>query len=206
MRNDMRTLNQNERVYRVDYDSKGFPYVRELTLYEVVRDEAEETTSPRGVMTKLFYEEEDGQWVMKTWRAGGYAERLGTYQTEEDARQAWFEATWEHDYLVSDAELNDFYNMTEVYDAVAERMELPVSVAADLIRWGEKARELVARHRAKELERDYARAKANAGGQETKALRKVRSDAQWGGVIFYNDVRVEARPYYSDAFREELGL
>ena len=77
-------------VYILRFDEKGYPFIETDTLEHRVAMSAEETTSPRGVMSKLFTEGKQ----LKYWMPNGRARIVDEYETEEEASQEWLERTY----------------------------------------------------------------------------------------------------------------
>jgi hypothetical protein len=110
--------------------------VVETTLYDHVTASAEKTTSPRGVMTKLFFEEgvtcnyneeterdeEIATWSLMIWQANGRAKTLNIFVTKEEAEDEWFTRTYNHDFLPDDQRDTSYYSTAEEAEAaLAER-------------------------------------------------------------------------------------
>jgi hypothetical protein len=111
--------------------------ITETTLFDHVCESAEETTSPRGVMTKLFIQEKDvevksddidGHCVQKydlrIWESNGCARVIDTYDTEEEAQDEWYTRTYNHDFLPDDQRDTMYWNTREEAEAeLNERMQ-----------------------------------------------------------------------------------
>jgi hypothetical protein len=80
--------------------------VEETTMYDHVRESAEETTSPRGVMPKLFVEEVDNGeaivYELRQWQPNGRARTVDTFDTEEQAQDEWYTRTYNYDFMTDD--------------------------------------------------------------------------------------------------------
>lgn len=95
--------------------------VEETTLYDHVMESAEETTSPRGVMRKVFVEEVDNgesiAYELRKWEAGGRARTIDTYLTEEEANDELYTRTYNYDFMTDDHRDTMYWNTREEADA-----------------------------------------------------------------------------------------
>lgn len=111
--------------------------IEETTLYDHVTESAEKTTSPRGVMTKLFVEEttitdynydkeqdEDKTvWAVKMWgiHGSGPAKVVATFETEEQANDDWYTRTYNYDFQSDDQRDTSFFlTRAEIEQHIAE--------------------------------------------------------------------------------------
>jgi hypothetical protein len=97
--------------------------IEETTLYDHVTESAEETTSPRGVMTKLFVdnyveyfdrgleEESKEVWALKQWGFSGKspAKIIATFDTEEEANDEWYTRVYNFDFQNDDQRDTSFF-------------------------------------------------------------------------------------------------
>lgn len=99
--------------------------IEETTLYDHVTESAEKTTSPRGVMTKIFVEEttvteynsdteEDEEktvWAVKQWgfHGNGPAKVVATFETEEEASDDWYTRIYNFDFQADDQRDTSFF-------------------------------------------------------------------------------------------------
>lgn len=97
--------------------------VYETNLFDHVSASAEETTSPRGVMYKMFVEEvedamymgdvvEGKKWALREWKANGRASIVELFDTEEEADNEWFRLHEAYDFAKDDQRDTSYY-MTE---------------------------------------------------------------------------------------------
>lgn len=99
--------------------------VEETNLYDHVMESADKTTSPRGVMTRIFVEEaqldQEGNevvsdftnaWVVKTWGVGGRgpSKIIANFETEEEARDDWFTRIYNFDFQQDDQRDTNYYS------------------------------------------------------------------------------------------------
>lgn len=115
---------RNTQVFVIDYNGR----IQETNLYDHVEVSAEKTTSPRGVMYKMFFEEymfeadeadeapfEWSPYVLKMWGSGGRgpADVLAIFDTKEEAEDEWFRRTYEYDFLPDDQRNTAYYSSRE---------------------------------------------------------------------------------------------
>ena len=99
--------------------------VEETTLYDHVIESAEETTSPRGVMTKLFVQEneEESTWEVRHWEPNGRARVIEAYTCEEEATDEWYTRIYNSDFQPDDQRDTMYFNTREEAEAeLKERM------------------------------------------------------------------------------------
>lgn len=197
----------NTTVYTVLYDCKGYPYIEKNILADRIREFAEETTSPRGVMPKLFVEDNE----LRLWHCNGRSSLVMECESEEEANQEWLERTYECDYLENC--YNDFDTPEEAVADIAERMELDEEVVKSLLRFHEKYRIAESKRKAHAIMKRVERAKENAkrsGVETTKELRRAISDAKfpcyymWGRTLPFDSPSLDVKSYYTEEFINEL--
>jgi hypothetical protein len=90
--------------------------VVETTLFNHVIESAEETTSPRGVMHKMFIDEIDVEefdsedqyvgttqrYILREWQANGRSRELDRFNSEEAANDEWYTRTYNYDFTPDD--------------------------------------------------------------------------------------------------------
>lgn len=98
--------------------------VEETTLYDHVVESAEETTSPRGVMTKLFVQEneEESTWEVRQWEPNGRSRVVDSYSTEEEARDEWYIRTYNYDFMPDDQRDTRYWANKEEADSALQEM------------------------------------------------------------------------------------
>lgn len=108
---------RNTKVFVINYKNE----VEETTLYDHVMESAEETTSPRGVMRKVFVEEVDnGETIvfeLRKWEANGRARTIDTYSTEEEAANELYTRTYRYDFMTDDQRDTMYWNTREEAEA-----------------------------------------------------------------------------------------
>ena len=95
-------------VFIINYKGE----IVETTLYDHVIKSADETTSPRGVMTRIFVEEiEADHYAVKSWGVGGRgpAKTIDTFNTEEEARDNWYSRIYNFDFMADDQRDTNYY-------------------------------------------------------------------------------------------------
>lgn len=118
----MTTMDFTQAVYKLNAEN-GNMWIEKSTLAQVVRDSAEETTSPRGVEPKLHIEERDGEWQLRMWGPSGRGNSLvEVCESEEEAEQRWLELTYEDDYLNGDDHYHWFDSEEEAIKDYVEYM------------------------------------------------------------------------------------
>lgn len=114
---------RDKKIYVIENDE-----IIQTTFYDHVIASARETTSPRGVMYKLFYDEVDvelfddegdyigttSEWILKEWLGGQKAIEVGRFGTLEEAENEWFDRTYKFDFLPDDQ------RDTQYWDSEAE--------------------------------------------------------------------------------------
>lgn len=100
--------------------------IEETNLYDHIAESAEKTTSPRGIMYKLFIEQdrESDLWQLKMWGFGGRgpAQVVETFETEEQAEDEWFARTEKYDFARDDQRDTQYFFTRE--EAEKHRAEL----------------------------------------------------------------------------------
>src|ERR1035437_5464752 len=102
--------------------------VEEMTFGSLVREFADETTSPNGVAPRFFYDgnEEEG-YDAYTWGVGGNNRRdLNIHFTTEEEAEEWLLNTFEHD-MENSSENVDYFDTEE------EAEELIISRNAEIL-------------------------------------------------------------------------
>jgi hypothetical protein len=91
--------------------------IEQTNLYDHVVESAEKTTSPRGVMHKLFIEQdrENDRWLLKLWgsRGQGPAQLVASFETKEEAENEWFTRTYNYDFMEDDQRDTNWYPTRE---------------------------------------------------------------------------------------------
>lgn len=193
-------------VYTLKFDEKGFPFIETDTLEHRVEMSAEETTSPRGVMSKFFQEGKQ----LKYWMPNGRARVVDEFETEEEASQEWLERIYASDYQTCEGFQDDYETIDECISWAAEIMEINKEVVKSIMHHHDIYREGESRRRAKKLMDDFYKAKENAKGQITKALRRAMDNAStkgymWGRYDSWSGNRhLCIENYYTPEFRAEL--
>lgn len=197
-------MDYNSYVFTVLYDIKGFPYIEKNLLYDRVKESAEETTSPRGVMPKKFV---DGCRLC-TWRNDGKLEVLQIFSSEVEARKEWLDQTYAYDYQLTC--FNDFEKIEQAFAYIAETMGLRVDVVISLIRHHELYRQIESKKKANQIMARYYRAKKNANGKNTKELSRSKYDARYPFYRMYGTTNPTGAPlldpvkYYTEEFLNEI--
>lgn len=100
-------------VYVINYKGE----VEKTNLYDHVMESADKTTSPRGVMTRIFVERHDDfevkeAWAVKSWGTGGRgpAQIIDTFDNEEEARDDWFTRIYNFDFMQDDQRDTNYYS------------------------------------------------------------------------------------------------
>ena len=98
--------------------------VEETTLYDHVVESAEETTSPRGVMHKVFiqHNEEEVTWELRRWQPNGHSALIDSYTSEEVANDEWYTRTYNFDFIEDDQRDTRYWIDREEADAALEEM------------------------------------------------------------------------------------
>jgi hypothetical protein len=105
------------------------------SLYNFVIESAEECTSPRGIMTKIFVEEfeevEDHEeygivtvqkWGLFNWLAGQKKTLVESYDTLEEAEDEWLTRIYKYDFLEDDQRDTMYYaSIEEAQKELSER-------------------------------------------------------------------------------------
>jgi hypothetical protein len=105
-------------VYAFNYNGD----IVETTLYDHVMESADQTTSPRGVMTKLFIDElEDNTYSLRLWRGQQWVEIEQPFDSYEQAKTARFQHIFRDDYQRDDQRDTAFFYTREEAEAEIER-------------------------------------------------------------------------------------
>jgi len=181
-------------VYTIDTDNKGFFYIEKNDIKDRIREAAEETTSPRGVMPKLFVEEdeENGTFNLMYW-SGQNAVVEDTFDTEEEALEEWYEREYNYDYLESEKSCCDYDSFEDAVEAIAENMEISYNVAFSILKHYELAQKIFS---SKESEKRLSFIKkeinkANELGHSTKMLQKAYNKVWLHDFERYNGILVK---------------
>jgi hypothetical protein len=114
---------QATKVYFIDYNDMT---IDSDSLYNFVMESAEETTSPRGVMNKLFLEEKEigntVKYQVRYWM-GSQSKVVEEFDTEEDAEDLIFERTYDFDFMPDDQRNTNYFLLKEEAEQdLAERI------------------------------------------------------------------------------------
>lgn len=194
----------NETIFLVNYDTKGYPYIVTTTLAARIREAAELTTSPKGVMTKVYV---DGQDLCR-WTPSGKSIVIQSYDSEEEAEEAWLEHQYQ-DYIDSEAAIEDHYSRWDAIVTIADEMETSTDVVESLLHHHDILCQAFSKRKAEEIMRAYYKAKAKANGQMTKALRRAIDRAKYPNCQMFgeggtSDRDLDVEAYYTEEFKKEL--
>lgn len=146
---------KNTEVFVLEYDREDAlnTTIEKVNLYDFIIESVEETTSPRGVESKLHvrelqeecdcYNEENGfnkeckhcegfgevtKYQLCEWGSCGRGLTRGDiFDTEEEANQEWFTRTYEYDFLT------DCNRDTQYFDNEEEANEYLVEYISDML-------------------------------------------------------------------------
>lgn len=174
----------NQKVYVERIDNKGLPWIEETTLEDVVSKSAELTTNPRGVMPKLYEDEEN----LMYWEIGyQFPKLIETFETAEECHQEWLERIYERDFLESD----DYYYVhdtkEEAIKAISESMELDTEIINSMLKWREVAKKILVNKTITSKISELKKAIENSNGNATKKLQKTYRKIKLYRSINYND-------------------
>lgn len=119
----MNTTNFSQNYYKLDADNM---IIVTKTLAELVRESAEETTSPNGVEPKLHIEECNNGYELRMWDCRGksslvhYPAYPSSFVTKDEAEQAWLEITYEYDFMNSEESWKWFESEEEAINDYVE--------------------------------------------------------------------------------------
>lgn len=196
----------NQTMYILHFDEKGYPYITMSTLEYRVRESASETTSPRGVMNKVFVE----GCEMRRWTPDGRSVLLDSFDSEEEAEQEWLEYTYEHDYSNDERFWDDYFCYESAVAAAADIMELDVKVVESIMHHHEIYRQAESKRVAERLMARVEKLEAAANDRMTKNLRRAVYDCMWPRCYMYgtnapgDNARLDVEHYFTESFRDKL--
>jgi len=191
----MTTMDFTKKMYKLDSENM---FIVEKTLEDVVLENAEETTSPRGVepkyhVVKTFTTDEDNVvcdlFELRHWgyRGNGYTTCL-QFDNEEDANQALLEVIYKFDFVPSD-EYHKWFESEEeaIHDFVDYMKDEDEDITIDSVKGEieamrldiENGKKTVARRLENEMKQAYDFWKAN--GQITKKANKLINSIKYDG-------------------------
>lgn len=119
----------NKIVYTTKKIEEGKWTIEENTLERRVRDSAEETTSPRGVMPKLFVE----GCELRYWQPNGRSRVVDEFDTEEEADAEWLNRIYNSDYMEGEWCWHDFDTMEDAIRDIADAECVSIEEAQKMI-------------------------------------------------------------------------
>lgn len=200
-------MNFEQKIFTVNYDVKGFPYITTDILAHRVEESAELTTSPNGVMPKLFINDDN---ELRYWGVKGISHLIQSFGNYEEARQEWLKRTYEYDYVNSPIYCYDFVYLSDAIRTISEKMELDEDVVKSLLRHHELYREIEAKKRAAFIMNRYYKAIENSKGILTKKVVQATNSAlypfcyMYGRSDPYNSPRLDVEKYYIEKFKEDI--
>lgn len=197
----------NQSIFTINYDVKGFPFITKDILANRVEESAELTTSPNGVMTKFFvnYDNE-----LRKWGANGRSYLIQSFDNYKDARQAWLEEVFIHDYSNSELWLFDHFSYEKAVCAISEELEISCDTVLSLLKHHELYRQLESKIAARKIMKRFYTARENADGRLTKKLEQAMNAAlypccyMYGRTYPYDGQRLDIEDYLTDDFRKDL--
>ena len=192
----------NEKLFQVRWDSKGFPYIISVDLLERINDVAELTTSPKGVMPKVYVDD----CYLCRWTPSGKSVIIDEFDTEEEAEEAWNDYQYEY-YINSTEAMSDFWCFDDALAHISDVMGISIECAKSLVHHHDILCDAMAKREAEILMRNYHKALANANGMDTKALRRAYNHAHWPNCQMYggcgtDDRTLDVIKYYTEDFRK----
>lgn len=197
----------NQKVFTVNYDMKGFPYITTDILAHRVEESAELTTSPNGVTTKLFVNSDN---ELRQWCANGRSLLIQSFDNHEDARQEWLMRTYTYDYINSVLWAYDYITYDNALLEISDKMELDEDVVKSLLRHHELYREMEAKKRAAFIMYRYYKAVENSKGIITKKVVQATNGAlypfcyMYGRSDPYGSPKLDVKKYYTEKFKEDI--
>lgn len=197
----------NQKVFTINYDVKGFPYITTDILAHRVEESAELTTSPKGVTTKLFVNSNN---ELRYWNANGSSTLIQSFDSFEEARQEWLMRTYTYDYINNNLWYDDYITYDNALLEICKRMELDEDVVESLLRHHELYREIEAKKRAAFIMARYYKAIENSKGILTKKVVQATNGAlypscyMYGRSDPYGSPKLDVKKYYTEQFKEDI--
>lgn len=197
----------NQEMFTINYDVKGFPFITKDILANRVEESAELTTSPNGVMTKVYINRDN---QLKYWGANGRSYLIKSFDNYKDARQAWLEYTFIHDYCNSELWPSDRFSFEDAVIAISEKLRLSEATVLSLLKHHELYRQLESKIAARKIMERFYTTRENADGRLTKKLAKAMNAAlypccyMYGRSCPYDGQRLDVEDYFTEDFRKDL--
>ena len=205
----MATIDFNQKPYVVCGDLKGYMFIDNSRTYEeLMKEVAEETTSPRGVESKLQIGvcDVDGEtcyFLFKWLPNGDKRESLQLYHTYERALQEWCNAIYEYDFLYDELAYYTFDTYEGAVECIADVLEISQETALSQIKWHKKLQSLYIERERKSKIGFLKRSLQNANGKPTKALRQAIRNCEDSVQMWGNDYILRVPIQYS---KEDLDM
>ena len=194
-------------VFTVNFDFKEFPFITKDILAHRVEESAELTTSPVGVMTKIFVNQDN---ELCRWGADGKSHVIEKFEDYADARQAWLKRIYFSYYCESDMWKYDFPTFEDAAYAISMELDLAYDTVLSLLKHHELYRQIESKIVARRIMKRFYIARDNANGKKTKSLRRAMNDAMYpcysmfGRSLPQNSQRLDVEDYYTEDFRKDL--
>ena len=197
----------NQKVFTVNYDVKGFPYITTDILAHRVEESAELTTSPNGVTPKLFVNSNN---ELRQWCANGRSLLIQSFDSYEEARQEWLMRTYTYDYCNSELWNFDYFTYDDAVRAISEVLGISCVTVLSLLKHHELYRQLESKIVARNIMNRFYTVRDNADGRLTKKLKQVMNAALYPSFYMYGrsypyDVQcLDVKKYYTEKFKEDI--
>lgn len=190
--------------YVVMTDSKGYYYIDNICTYgDLMGMVAEETTSPRGVESKLQVGGSDGDYFLFYWQPGGRRMILEHFSSIEDAELEWLNRIYEFDFLNHELSYRTFSTYDDAIEFISSSLEISVRTAISLIFWHTQLRIIFSQNVRTQRLAELKKALQNANGKPTKRLAQCVRKFKQGEPMWHNDYNLMVQILYT---QEELDL
>lgn len=199
----MATIDFSKKPYVVCEDLKGYMFIDNSRTYEeLMKEVAEQTTSPRGVESKLQIGEceVDGEtcyYLFKWLPNGDKRESSRTYYTYEEAKKDWLNAIYEYDFLYNELAYYTFDDYSQAVECIADILEISLKTASSQIKWHKKLQFLYSERERKSKIGFLKRSLQNANSKPTKALKQAISNCEDSVQMWGNDYILRVPILYS---------
>ena len=192
----------NTKPYVVSKDSKGYYYIDNTCTYaDLMGMIAEETTSPRGVESKLQVGGCDGDYFLFYWQPEGKKMILDHFCTKEDAELEWLNRTYLFDFIDSELYYVTHDDKLDAIEQIAMALEISIETTKSLLRWHEKLQIINAERARKSMVHFLEKSIKDSQGKPTKKLRQAVNYFRFNVPMWGNDYNLMLKVPYSD---EEL--
>lgn len=190
--------------YVVCRDSNGYYYIDNSCTYsDLMGMVAEETTSPRGVESKLQIGGSDGDYFLFEWLPNGKRRIIDHFSTNEDAELEWLDRTYNFDFIDSHLYYATYDDKLDAIERIAMDLEISIETTKSLLKWHEKLQSLYAEQSRKRMVDFLEKSMRDAQGKATKKLGQAVNYFRFSVPMWGNDYNLMVKVPYS---KEELEL